>query len=257
MPRYEFTDDQSNKFWEISLSGTELHIAWGAIGTAGRTQTKTFADAGKASAAMAKLSAEKLGKGYVLAGVSGPSSKPSGITRYFDDEGEGLARATSHPNFVAIAPEDFYYDCADDFSPFGSDDGSDTLSSLQEWYRDGGKDAKVMSFLKQLLADWNFGLPKNVIRAEPAVIETWLSKDDMNETFFLSECRARVATAFGQLKIAGVIIPALHDEAVAALRCLLWMNERATTKYPDWQHGAADRTALVVMQSALSTLSPS
>jgi uncharacterized protein YfeS/predicted DNA-binding WGR domain protein len=259
MPRYEFTDDQSNKFWEISQSGTELHIAWGAIGTAGRTQTKTFADAGKASSAMAKLSVEKLGKGYVLAGAGGlgaSSPVPSATTRYFDDEEEGLARATSHPNFVAVAAENFYYDCADDFSPFGSDDGSDTLSSLQEWYQNGGKDAKVMSFLKELLADWNFGLPKNVIRAEPAGIEKWLSKDDMNETFFLSECRARVATAFGQLKIAGVIIPALHDEAVAALRCLLWMNERATTKYPDWQHGSDDRAALVVMQSALSKLSP-
>jgi uncharacterized protein YfeS len=86
------------------------------------------------------------------------------------------------------------------------------------------------------------------------VIETWLSKDDMNETFFLSECRARVATAFGQLKIAGDIIPALHDEAVAALRCLLWMNERTTMKYPDWQHGAAERAKLITLQTALSTV---
>ncbi len=257
MPRYEFTDDQSNKFWEVSQSDTELHIAWGAMGTAGRTQTKTFADAGKASSAMDKLSAEKLGKGYVLNGASGPSSKPSAATRYFDDEEEGLARATSHPNFVAIAPEDFYYDCADDFSPFGNDDGSDTLSSLQEWYQGGGKDAKVMSFLKELLADWDFGLPKNVIRAEPAVIETWLSKDDMNETFLLSECRARVATAFGQLKIAGLILPALHDEAVAALRCLLWVNERATKKYPDWTYGANERAKLIDLQTALSKCGPS
>jgi uncharacterized protein YfeS len=60
---------------------------------------------------------------------------------YFDDPDVGLARETSHPTFARIAAQDFYYDCGDDFSPFGSDDGSDTLAALEEWYQEqtGGK----------------------------------------------------------------------------------------------------------------------
>lgn len=68
--------------------------------------------------------------------------------QYFDDPEVGLARETSHPAFVRIATQDFYYDCGDDFSPFGNDDGSDTLAALEEWYQEqtGSKPAKALRF---------------------------------------------------------------------------------------------------------------
>jgi uncharacterized protein YfeS/predicted DNA-binding WGR domain protein len=245
--RYELCDESSNKFWEISLVESQLHIAWGAIDTAGRTQVKSFTTVELATCEMEKLTAEKLKKGYQLAG----SESPAANVRYFDDEDEGLAKATSHPNFVALAPEDFYYDCGDDFSPFGSDDGSDTLSSLEEWYQDGGKDVHIMRFLKEFLEDWDFGLPKKIIHAEPAVLEKWLKKDEMNPRYLIGECRARVATAFGQLKITGTIINDCLEEAVAALHCSLWLNDRALREYPDWEPGTAERERLLIMHAAL------
>ena len=65
MRRFEFCEGLSNKFWEIEQAGSELHVSWGKIGTAGQKQTKSHADEGKASAAMDKLVREKTGKGYV------------------------------------------------------------------------------------------------------------------------------------------------------------------------------------------------
>lgn len=65
MRRLEYTDDKSSKFWEIEQAGTDLNVRWGRIGTAGQSQTKTFADAAKAGAAMVKLIDEKTGKGYI------------------------------------------------------------------------------------------------------------------------------------------------------------------------------------------------
>ncbi|MFZ6658771.1 WGR and DUF4132 domain-containing protein [Undibacterium sp. TJN19] len=65
MRRFEFTDDKSAKFWEIEQADTDLNIRWGRIGTAGQSQTKNFADAGKATTAMQKLVTEKTGKGYL------------------------------------------------------------------------------------------------------------------------------------------------------------------------------------------------
>lgn len=65
MRRFEFSEGASNKFWEIARNGTDLDIRWGRIGTQGQSQTKSFADAAKASAALDKLVAEKTGKGYV------------------------------------------------------------------------------------------------------------------------------------------------------------------------------------------------
>jgi predicted DNA-binding WGR domain protein len=63
--RLEFKDGASSKFWEVRQQGAELHIGWGRIGTAGQSQTKTFADGAAAAVAMSKLVAEKAGKGYV------------------------------------------------------------------------------------------------------------------------------------------------------------------------------------------------
>lgn len=62
--RFEFIEGGSSKFWELELAGTELHIAWGKIGAAGQSQTKSFATARKAEAAAQKLVTDKTGKGY-------------------------------------------------------------------------------------------------------------------------------------------------------------------------------------------------
>jgi predicted DNA-binding WGR domain protein len=63
--RFEFVGDSSNKFWEMSLSGNTFTVRFGRIGTAGQSQTKTFADETKAKAEAQKLIAEKIKKGYV------------------------------------------------------------------------------------------------------------------------------------------------------------------------------------------------
>ncbi|WP_157313934.1 WGR and DUF4132 domain-containing protein [Chitinibacter sp. GC72] len=68
MQRYEYTEGNSSKFWEIEQDGLQLNIRWGRIGTNGQSQTKDFASADKASTAMEKLIKEKTGKGYTHTG---------------------------------------------------------------------------------------------------------------------------------------------------------------------------------------------
>jgi uncharacterized protein (TIGR02996 family) len=55
----------ASKFWNIELQGKSFTVNYGRVGSAGRSQTKTFADAAKAEAAHDKLVKQKLGKGYV------------------------------------------------------------------------------------------------------------------------------------------------------------------------------------------------
>lgn len=65
-PRYfEFVDDKSNKFWEVSQSGSEMTTRWGRIGTPGQSKTKPFGDAAAAAKQVAKLIADKVGEGYI------------------------------------------------------------------------------------------------------------------------------------------------------------------------------------------------
>ena len=75
MPRYEFQEGTSSKFWEIELHGSELITKFGKIGSNGQTKLKELANANAAKAEYDKLVAEKTKKGYTLAG--GKAAKPS------------------------------------------------------------------------------------------------------------------------------------------------------------------------------------
>ncbi|MBZ4415813.1 WGR domain-containing protein [Myxococcus sp. RHSTA-1-4] len=68
MPRYEFKEGSSSKFWEITLSGTTFTTRWGRIGTDGQEKTQTFDSPDKAKKEYEKLVREKEKKGYELVG---------------------------------------------------------------------------------------------------------------------------------------------------------------------------------------------
>ena len=73
MPRYEFSEGSSNKFWEITLQGTSFKTTYGKIGTPGTSTLKEFGDAGKAQKEYDKLIAEKTRKSYSLVGDAAPA----------------------------------------------------------------------------------------------------------------------------------------------------------------------------------------
>jgi predicted DNA-binding WGR domain protein len=76
--RYEFSEGDSNKFWEIALQGRSYNVTFGRIGTAGQVQTKEFASEAEAKKSFDKLVAEKVKKGYQL--VSAPASAEPAAT---------------------------------------------------------------------------------------------------------------------------------------------------------------------------------
>jgi uncharacterized protein YfeS len=107
-----------------------------------------------------------------------------------------------------------------------------------------------MEFLEGLLDDWGLEVPAKMISSVKAR-EKWLDEDDMHETYLLGECRARVASAFGQLKITGKMDSGIHKEASTSIECMLWMNQRATARYPDWEHAADERAKFEKMKAML------
>ncbi|RKG79015.1 WGR domain-containing protein [Corallococcus terminator] len=73
MPRYEFTEGSSSKFWEITLEGSTLTKRWGRIGTDGQEKVEDFESKAEAKKAYAAQVKEKEKKGYALVAGSGPS----------------------------------------------------------------------------------------------------------------------------------------------------------------------------------------
>lgn len=64
MRRFEYHDEKSDKFWEITVDGTEVTVRFGKVGAQGQTQVKSFGDASGARSHAAKLIQEKTSKGY-------------------------------------------------------------------------------------------------------------------------------------------------------------------------------------------------
>lgn len=67
---FSFSDGQSNKFWNIEVTGAAFSVVWGKSGASGQTQTKSFADDPAAQSAADKLIAEKIKKGYIETGAT-------------------------------------------------------------------------------------------------------------------------------------------------------------------------------------------
>ncbi len=61
---FEFRDEKSEKFWEISANETDVTVRYGRIGTQGQIQVKSFLDTAAAQKHATKLIDEKTGKGY-------------------------------------------------------------------------------------------------------------------------------------------------------------------------------------------------
>ncbi len=78
MDRYELIEGSSSKFWEVEVSGADLTVRFGRIGTAGQSKTKDLGSAAAAEKERDKLVKEKTGKGYRHIGtVTGPVAAPA------------------------------------------------------------------------------------------------------------------------------------------------------------------------------------
>ena len=64
MRYFEFKDEKSNKFWEVSSSGKKMTVRYGKIGVLGQTLAKEFASSKEAISEMEKAVEKKLKEGY-------------------------------------------------------------------------------------------------------------------------------------------------------------------------------------------------
>ena len=213
---YVFNDEKSHKFWWCETLDLELLVNHGKFGSAGKFQIKEFDTAAAASAAADKLIRQKLAKGYVAA----PDF--DFIARcYFDDEEYGLHRLTSHPHFRTSFVDDFYYDCADDEAPFGSDEGSDAFSSLVEWMRKHGRKKIAELPARIVQEEWDMPfLPPSGSLDEAELKALFAAHDGQlpGSQIVLQSDQVIVAIAFGEVRITGRSTAALHQQALHALR---------------------------------------
>jgi predicted DNA-binding WGR domain protein len=75
MPRYEFEERTSSKFWHITLRGKEVVVRFGRIGSDGQKKATTFPTGAAAAKAYHRLIAQKIDKGYTITQTDRPKAK--------------------------------------------------------------------------------------------------------------------------------------------------------------------------------------
>jgi uncharacterized protein YfeS len=136
------------------------------------------------------------------------------MSRDEDEDFVELSPDTSHPHAARILPDEFFWDCVDENTPFGNDTGADALAFFREWRREHPRSNPV-EFLGGILrevfevpdADWKVVEPVPVEELLVESAEDVCVRDD-----------AVIAVAFGQLVLEGSVEAEIKSRALWALQ---------------------------------------
>lgn len=218
-----YRDDKSYKFWTVDYSGSDLCVHYGKMNAVGKYEIKEFDTEEMCVKEAKRMAASKKKKGYQI-----DEAFDFNKCIYIDSEEYGLHRKTSHPHFSGFFTKDFYYDCTDEESPFGSDEGADTLQIIGEKLR---KNHKLdFSAIPEYIVEREWGMTyvpteipdKDIIKniGEKPEPDIWQSD--------LVTC----AAAFAQIKTTGFLHAGLQKRALAALKrhAAMYSNGQFTLK---------------------------
>ncbi|RYY81677.1 MAG: hypothetical protein EOO15_24095 [Chitinophagaceae bacterium] len=123
------------------------------------------------------------------------------------EEQYGIDIDHAHPRAVALLPEEFFWDCADELAPFGSDEGDMALAEYRDWRREHPQTPSIEclrwvieSVGEMDFADYNSALLER-IRVQEAIEDE--GYDDQQYVFTLDV--SVIATGFAQLVDEGTI----------------------------------------------------
>jgi uncharacterized protein (TIGR02996 family) len=175
MPRYEYCEGKSNKFWEIELSGSSFTTRYGRIGSEGKQAVKRYGNAAEAKAAYEKLIAQKVAKGYVseeqARAQRRPAPAPAGPV--------AVARDNALEQALLEEPSEVeHYLVYADWLQTQGDPRGELIAVQHELSESGGRDRGLArreeqlleQHAAQLLPSW---LPAELARWTTRKIESW------------------------------------------------------------------------------------
>ncbi|MFN4215710.1 WGR domain-containing protein [Exiguobacterium sp.] len=195
----------TTKFWNIRVGTDEFVVHYGKLGTIGKVQIKSFDSEVACCKEADRLIRQKLRKGYIEIHIDWDD------LIYVDDPEVGPDRLTAHPRFNAHFQDDFYLDCTDEYSPFGSDEGADVLVMFEDAIR------------KERDIDFLVGAYD--------IVSGWMERDASSPDDWATykhgfDCDVAVmSSAFASIKLTGHLDVALQEEGVAALDRLIHQVE--------------------------------
>ena len=217
-----FKDEKADKFWFIETLDCELMVNYGKTGVTGKYEIKEFDTVKECEKEAQKLINSKKKKGY----KEFPEFDRDNHY-YFDDEEYGLNPLTSHPIFRKYFSNEIYYDCGDEEAPFGSDEGHDAFSELEESVRKKKK-TNFLDFPRVIIEEiWEMDyLTPDLENTDEELKEQAKRKYNglLGDQIILQSDQVILAVTFGQAKITGKIDKDLLELALKSLNRMDKLN---------------------------------
>ncbi|MFT0211363.1 WGR domain-containing protein [Pseudomonas sp. F1_0610] len=215
---YRYQDNKSDKFWWAEQLDNEMVVNFGKTGSIGRYQLKEFDDEQSCRIALEKLVASKIKSGYQV-----DTSFDFNQHIYLDDVEMGISPLTSHPAFRKHFSDDFYYCCADEEAPFGSDEGHDTLGEISEQIRKSKSKTLDFSTLVKYLNESVWGIAYLPVES--------LDLEDVRELYtakpieMVQSDMSAYACAFAQIKMTGKLNSQLKQQGILGLKRYMMIGQ--------------------------------
>lgn len=209
---YRFSEDNSDKYWEIDYKGTTITVFFGKIGSAGRVEEKNYASEAECLKEVEKLIASKLKKGYNETQTSNrPIKEATTLTniKEFEEQWDIKVSLISKK----LMNEPFFWSCIEETSPFGSDEGNDTFSFLKDGFQENPR-MKPMDFLMETFQDKSIYQLEDLNCIDSDTLEANIEELD----YVIIQDSAIWATTFGQLVIKGTVDSELKQIALNSLK---------------------------------------
>jgi len=146
------------------------------------------------------------------------------------EEQYGIDKELAHPGARELAPESFFWDCTDEFAPFGSDEGDTALAEYREWTRENPESPLIdcLIWTIESVGEMDYSEYNDSILS-PELVADQVSDpefDDQQYVFTLDV--SVIATGFGQLVDLGTIDSNAKPVISLALqRQILWSQAQS------------------------------
>ncbi len=213
MERYfRFSDDNSDKYWEVIYNETTSTVFFGRTGSAGRVEEKNYISETECIKEVEKQIASKLKKGYKETQTTNRPIKDAETLSNINDFEEQWDFKVS-PLSKKLMNESFFWSCIEETSPFGSDEGSDVFSSLLEGFQENPR-MKPIDFLMETFEDKSIYQLDDLNCIDSDTLEENIAELD----YIIIQDSAIWATTFGQLVIKGAVDNELKQIAINSLK---------------------------------------
>ena len=124
-----------------------------------------------------------------------------------EEEVYGIDKDHAHKRAIKLIPEEFFWDCADELAPFGSDEGDMALSEFRRW-RSSNPNASIIECLQWTIESvGEIRFEEYDIRIlDKELINNQIKDINFNDQHYIFTLDiSLIATGFGQLVDEGII----------------------------------------------------